>query len=121
MLTILLLTVAAFQAPPAPQQSQLPPGVERVGNGVSAPVAISKPQPAYTDQARDKGVAGEVRLTCVIDENGVPTAILVRKSLEASLDKSAIDTVSQWRFKPGMKDGKPVAVQVLIDVSFHPL
>lgn len=32
-----------------------------------------------------------------------------------------MDTVSQWRFKPGMKDGKPVAVQVLIDVSFRPL
>ncbi len=121
MLTILLLTMAAFQAPPATQQSQLPPGVVRVGNGVSAPVALYKPQPAYTDKARDAGVAGEVRLSCVIGEDGVPTAITVRKSLEASLDKSAMDTVSQWRFKPGMKDGKPVAVQVLIDVSFRPL
>jgi len=112
--------MAAFQAPPA-TPSDLPPGVVRVGNGVSAPVAISKPQPAYTDQARDKGVAGEVRLSCVIGEDGVPTSITIRKSLEASLDKSAMDTVAQWRFKPGMKDGKAVAVQVLIDVSFRPI
>ena len=88
---------------------------------MSAPVALSKPAPTYTDQARDKGVAGEVRLRCIIDENGVPTTITVAKTLEASLDKSAIEAVSKWRFKPGMKDGKPVAVQVLIDVSFHPL
>jgi TonB family protein len=120
MLTILLLTMAAFQAPPA-AQSDLPPGVVRVGGGVSAPVVIFKPQPSYTDQARDAGVAGEVRLRCIIDEKGVPTTITVAKSLEPSLDRSAVDTVFKWRFKPGMKDGRPVAVQVLIDVSFRPI
>jgi TonB family protein len=120
MLTLLLLSMAAFQAPPV-AQPDLPPGVVRVGNGVSAPIVLYKPQPTYTDQARDLGVAGEVRLRCIINEDGVPTIVTVAKSLEASLDKSAMETVSKWRFKPGMKDGKPVAVQVLIDVSFHPI
>jgi TonB family protein len=88
---------------------------------VSAPVAISKPAPTYTDQARDKGIAGEVRLRCIIDANGIPTTCTVVKSLEASLDRSAMDAVSKWRFKPAIKYNEPVAVQVLIDVSFHPL
>lgn len=84
-------------------------------------MAISRAEPAYTDQARDAGYAGEVRLRCIVNEEGLPTSITIAKSLEASLDKSAIEAVSKWRFKPGMKDGKPVAVQVLIDVSFRPL
>ena len=54
-------------------------------------------------------------------KKGFRPAITLVKSLEASLDKSAIEAVSKWRFKPGMKDGKLVAVQVLIDVGFHPL
>ena len=60
-------------------------------------------------------------MRCIVDDQGVPTNIIVAKSLEASLDTSAIEAVTKWRFKPGMKDGQPVAVQVLIDVSFHPL
>jgi TonB family protein len=117
MLAILVLSLVAFQSTPRVNGS----GPYPARNAVTAPVPISKPQPAYTDQARDKGAAGEVRLKCVVDEKGVPTTITVVKSLEESLDKSAVETVSKWRFKPGMKDGKPVAATVLIDVSFHPL
>lgn len=128
MLTVLLLSFAAFQAAgigsgPAPDPAPLANGAGPYpARGITtAPVPISKPEPGYTDDARDAGVKGEVRLRVTVDEKGVPSTITVVKPLFPSLDKSAMDTVAKWRFKPGMKDGKPTAVQVLIDVSFSPL
>ena len=36
------------------------------------------------------------------------------------LDENAIEAVKQWRFEPAMKDGKPVAVEINVEVTFHP-
>jgi TonB family protein len=94
-------------------------GVFKVGGGVTAPVALSKPEPEYSEEARKAKHQGEVRLQVIVDEKGMPQQITIRKSLGLGLDEKAIEAVQKWRFKPGMKDGKPVAVQVLIDVSFH--
>jgi protein TonB len=35
------------------------------------------------------------------------------------LDEKAIDAVRQWKFRPGMKDGKAVTVQASIEVNFR--
>ncbi len=90
----------------------------KIGNGVSAPEPIYKQEPKYTDEARDNRVEGPVRLTMVVDEYGIPTELQVVQSLDPGLDTEAIQAVKQWRFKPGMKDGKPVAVQATIEVQF---
>lgn len=89
-----------------------------VGNGVSAPVVISHQEPAYTQQAKDAHVEGQVMLSIVVDNQGVPTQITVTKSLEPSLDASAVTAVEGWRFKPGMKDGQPVPVKATLVVNF---
>jgi len=89
------------------------------GGGVSAPVATYKPEPEYSEEARKAKYQGEVWLSVVVDEKGVPQQIKVTRKLGLGLDEKAIEAVSKWRFKPGMKDGKPVAVQATIAVSFH--
>ncbi len=99
---------------PAPNTEPL-----RIGNGVSAPVAIVKPEPAYPAEAKDAQIEGDVWLGVVIDASGIPTQVAVTKSLEPSLDAAAIKAVEAWRFKPGMKDGQPVTVRATIAVSFH--
>jgi periplasmic protein TonB len=35
------------------------------------------------------------------------------------LDEKAVEAVQKWKFEPGMKDGKPVAVDLAIQVDFH--
>lgn len=94
-------------------------GVFKIGGGVSAPVATYKPEPEYSEEARKAKYQGEVWLSVVVDENGIPQNIRVTRKLGLGLDEKAIEAVQKWRFKPGMKDGKPVAVQATIAVSFH--
>ncbi len=94
-------------------------GVFKIGGGVSAPVATFKPEPEYSEEARKAKYQGEVWLSVVVDEKGVPQDIKVTRKLGLGLDEKAIEAVRKWRFKPGMKDGKPVAVQATIAVSFH--
>jgi TonB family protein len=94
-------------------------GAFKIGGGVSAPVAITKPEPEYSEEARKAKYQGEVWLSVVVDEKGIPQDIKVTRKLGLGLDEKAIEAVKKWRFKPGMKDGKPVAVQATIAVSFH--
>lgn len=94
-------------------------GAFKIGGGVSAPVPTFKPEPEYSEEARKAKYQGEVWLSVVVDEKGVPQDIKVTRKLGLGLDEKAIEAVRKWRFKPGMKDGKPVAVQATVAVSFH--
>jgi homoserine O-acetyltransferase len=97
----------------------LPAGVYRVGNGVSAPRKISGAQPAYTDSARERKISGTVIVQAIIAPDGSVQNVQIVRSLEPSLDESAVDTIRTWRFEPGMKDGKPVPVAVTIETNFR--
>ena len=59
-------------------------------------------------------------LTAVIRTNGTPSDIEITKSLDAEygLDKQAVTALSQWRFEPGVKDGKPVPVLITVEMRF---
>jgi len=60
-----------------------------------------------------------VLLQLVVDEQGVPQDLRIVRSLGLGLDQKAIEAVQQWRFKPGLKDGKPVPVSANIEVNFR--
>ncbi len=91
----------------------------RVGNGVSAPQILERQEPAYTEEARAARIQGTVLLRLVVRADGTTGQIRVARSLDVGLDQRAVEAVSGWKFKPGMKDGKPVAVETTIEVSFH--
>ena len=94
-------------------------GAYRPGGGVSVPEPIYRPEPDYSDEAREAKHQGSVTLRIVVDEKGAPGDIRVIKKCGLGLDEKAIQAVSKWRFKPGMKDGKAVAVIVTVEVSFR--
>jgi protein TonB len=94
-------------------------GAYRVGGGVSAPRAIFSPDPQYSDEARKAKHQGIVVLWCVIGPDGRPHEMRVARSLGMGLDDKALEAVRTWRFEPALKDGRPVAVQVNIEVNFR--
>ncbi len=94
-------------------------GAFRIGGGVSAPVPTFKPEPEYSEEARKAKYQGSVMLSLIVDEKGVPQQIKVVRKLGLGLDEKAVEAVAKWRFKPGMKDGKPVPVQATIEVTFR--
>jgi len=94
-------------------------GAYRIGGGVSAPSVLSKVEPEYSEEARKAKWQGTVVLSLVVDDQGRPQNLKVLRSLGLGLDQKAIEAVEKWRFKPGMKDGKPVPVMATIEVNFR--
>jgi TonB family protein len=94
-------------------------GAYKIGGGVSAPVPIFRPEPEYSEEARKAKWQGAVLIQLVVDENGNPQEIKVVRSLGLGLDQKAIEAVQKWKFKPGLKDGKPVPVSANIEVNFR--
>jgi periplasmic protein TonB len=94
-------------------------GAYRIGGGVSAPSVIFKVEPEYSEEARKAKFQGTVILFVIVDEKGNPRDLKVIRPLGLGLDQKAIEAVEKWKFSPGKKDGKPVAVQATIEVNFR--
>ncbi len=94
-------------------------GVYKIGGGVSAPSLVFKVEPEYSEEARKAKFQGTVVLYVEVDENGKPRNLRVVRPLGLGLDEKAIEAVQKWRFRPGYKDGKPVAVAATIEVNFR--
>jgi len=94
-------------------------GVFRIGGGVSAPRALDTPDPEYSEEARKAKHQGTVVLWLIVGPDGKPRDIKVARALGMGLDQKAIEAVRNWKFSPAMKDGKPVAVQINVEVNFR--
>jgi TonB family protein len=82
------------------------------------PQVIAETKPSYTAEAMRKKISGSVEMTTVIGVDGRPSDIKIVRSLDSGLDKNAVAALDKWRFKPAMKDGKPVRMLVTIEMSF---
>lgn len=91
----------------------------KVGDGVSAPEPIERQQPQYTKEAKEAGIQGTVVLSVKITSEGLVDDAKVVKSLQPDLDEEAIKAAKKWKFKPAMKDGKPVTVVATIEINFR--
>ena len=95
------------------------PGVgQGTGGGISAPKPVSTPEAQYTEEARDAKTQGTCILWLIVDTEGHPRDIRVVHGLGHGLEAKAVEAVKQWRFAPAMKDGKPVNVQISVEVGF---
>jgi TonB family protein len=103
----------------APAQTVSSPGTYRVGGGVTAPVLTFKREPEYSEVARAAKYQGTVTLYVEVGPDGQAHNVRVLRGLGMGLDEKAIDAVSQWQFKPGLKNGVPVTVAASIEVNFR--
>jgi TonB family protein len=122
----LLACVLAAASQGVPQLASQQPGgtsppkeATQQADKVSGPILVLKVDPKYTTRASKAGIEGTVVLHIEVEPDGKPQNILVLRSLDSDLDQEAILAVSQWRFKPGMKDGKPVTVAATVEVNFR--
>jgi TonB family protein len=92
--------------------------VYRVGDGVTAPVPLYRPEPEYSEEARKAKYQGTVVVSFEVDSNGIPHHFKILRSLGLGLDEKAIEAVEKWKFRPGYKDGRAVTVAASIEVNF---
>ena len=83
------------------------------------PRVISAPSAQFSESARGKEFTGVCTLGVNVEPDGRTSHIRVLKSVGKDLDEKAINAVKAWRFKPATLDGKPVTVQIAVQVSFH--
>jgi bla regulator protein blaR1 len=94
--------------------------VYKVGGKVSAPIPIYKPEPSYTPEAKNAHLSGPVVFWAVINAKGEVVEVKEQsKPLGKGLDESALSKVRTWKFKPGMREGVPVPVKVMVEVYFR--
>ena len=85
----------------------------------TSPVCLYCPPPPYSDAARAAKFEGQVVLDAVVSEDGSVRWTSIVRGAPFGLNQEALNTVRQWRFKPGVHDGKPVSVLLPLDLGFR--
>lgn len=91
----------------------------RVTAGIKAPRAVYAPDPEFSEEARIAGCQGSIVLGAIVGEDGTTRSVWVVRSLGKGLDESAVRAVSTWKFVPAIRNGKPVAVLVNVETTYH--
>jgi TonB family protein len=100
--------------------SQLRPNVADDSAAKMVPAeVISKPTPAYTPEARNLRVEGEVVLEVVFEASGKLRVLRVVQSLGHGLDEAAVRAAEQIRFRPARRDGQPSDSTALVHIVFQ--
>ena len=90
-----------------------------VGGGLIAPSVLYKVEPEFSDEARKAKYQGTVLLTIEVGEDGKPHKLQVLRGLGLGLDEKAIEAVSRWKFKPELRNGRPIRAAATIEVNFR--
>jgi TonB family protein len=93
-------------------------GPYRPGAGITPPSLLREVKPDYSEEARRRGIRGDVVLEIVVLADGRVGDIRVIEGLGFGLDQRAVDAVRQWRFSPAHRFGTPVDVVVEVAVEF---
>jgi TonB family protein len=80
---------------------------------------LSKPTPAYTDEARQRRIEGEVLLEVEFTAASEVRVLRVLRGLGHGLDESATRAAAAMRFKPAQRDGHPVDVRTTLTIVFR--
>ena len=82
------------------------------------PVAIKEVKPDYPADALKERKDGSVFVAIKVAPDGTVSDAKIKKGLSPKLDAAALKAAKQWRFKPATKDGKPVAVETELEMTF---
>lgn len=83
------------------------------------PVRLSSPIPRYTEAARANKIQGTVMLRLLVGADGDVQQVRVVRGLPDGLTEQAIAAAREAKFKPAMKEGKPVPYWVVLEMGFN--
>lgn len=106
------------QAVIQPQRSD-ESAIVKVGGDVKAPVLIKSAEPKYPRSWFGHATSATVLVQLIVSEKGEPEEVHILKSGGDKFDKIALAAVAQYRFDPATKAGKPVRVQLNVNINFR--
>jgi TonB family protein len=96
------------------------PKLQADTGAATTPVEITfKPNPIYTDEARNLKLEGEVLLEVMFSASGSLHVNRVVRGLGHGLDEAAIAAANKMRFKPAQRAGVPVDSTAVVHVVFQ--
>jgi TonB family protein len=82
-------------------------------------IFLYRPEPGYTEAARQKNVSGTVRLRMLLRADGTAKVLRVVKGLPEGLTEKAVEAAEQVKFKPAERDGRPVSSVSTLEYNFN--
>jgi TonB family protein len=115
--------------PASPRPNPDASGKYHVGDGVAAPELIHSFPPELPEKLREKKISATCLVRLTVDTDGNPTDVHVINSTPSLDDKkrheaaieiqdSCIKAVKQYRFEPGIYQGKPVPLELNVKIDF---
>lgn len=83
------------------------------------PNPLHRVAPTYPYEMKQAGISGWSRVIFIVDDNGRVRAPRIDSSSHREFEQPSIDAVLQWRFEPGMKDGRAVKTRMMLPLKFN--
>jgi len=83
------------------------------------PNPLHRVAPTYPYEMKQAGISGWARVMFIVDENGRVRSPRINASSHREFEQASIDAVMQWKFEPGMKDGRAVKTRMMLPLKFN--
>jgi protein TonB len=79
---------------------------------------VRKVDPKYPPELIEQNVQGEVVLYAVIRSDGSVDSIQLVRGIDRQLDANAKNALSQWKFRPALKNSIPIDLEAIVHIPF---
>jgi TonB family protein len=108
LVTVFLVTLPVSAQAPAPSNE---PVYDSGGAYAAARHERGACELLVRRDARES-LGGSIKLKCVVSSEGTTKDVEIVSGLEKVMDANAVAALKQWKFEPGQREGKPVAVRI---------
>lgn len=91
----------------------------KIGGNVKPPKLLHSAEPMFSGPARELGYTGSTVINLWLKPDGTTTRLSVVRALGLGLDECALIAIQQYVFAPAVQDGKPVLVELNVEVNFY--
>lgn len=86
----------------------------------SQPVPLRRTPPKYPEELRTLSVPGKAVVAFIVDQNGDVLGASVVSATNPEFGKAAVEAVSEWKFRAGIKGGRHVNTRMEVPIVFAP-